>query len=269
MGVKLYNCTVLETENYKITRVYEKPLVIPKSKGVRGIRGKAVNPEKSLYNSLRRAKKAIYEYAIANKWDFWATLTLDKMKINRYSLDVIQKALSVFLMNTRAKKYKELKWLIVPELHKDGAWHFHLLLAGLPDNELRDSGKTYKDTGRKIYNWISYEEKFGWNTLIDIRGIPLEEMYKIAGYLTKYMTKAIGVLRHNKKKYWASKGLKRPEKFNTLISYEVYKNFMTEMVNDGQASDYIIAHNEYQYKDRLTDEVINTVYELVEVNLPF
>lgn len=269
MDVKLYNCTIMETEKVKITRVYERPLVVPKNKGVRGKRGKALDPEKSLYSSLRRAKRAIYEYAIANDWDFWATLTLDKTKIERYSLDVIQKRLGVYLMNTKAKKFNELKWLIVPEMHKDGAWHFHLLLAGLPESELRDSGKVYKDTGRKIYNWIDYEKKFGWNTLIDIRGVPLEEMYKIAKYLTKYMTKALGILRHNKKKYWASKGLKRPKKSSTLISYEVYRNFMAEMVRGGCVSDFIITENEYQFKDRTTGEVINSVYELVELNIPF
>ena len=269
MDVNLYNCTIVETEKYKITKVYERPFVIPKSKGVRGKRGKAINPEKSLYNSIRRAKKAIYEYAIANDWDYWATLTLNKLKINRYSLDIIQKKLTQYLDNTRRKKYNDMRWLIVPELHKDGAWHFHLLLAGLPESELRDSGKVYKDTGRKIYNWIDYEEKFGWNTLIDIRGVPLEEMYKIAKYLTKYMTKALGILRHNKKKYWSSKGLKRPKKTSTLISYEVYKDFMAEMVRGGCVSDFIITENEYHYKDKLTGEVINTVYELVELNIPF
>lgn len=269
MCVRLYNCTIIETDKVKITKVYERPLVIPKSKGVRGIRGKASDPEKSLYNSLARAKRSIYEYAIANDWDFWATLTLDRSKIDRYSLDVIQKKLTSFLDNTRRTKHNGLRWLIVPEMHKDGAWHFHLLLAGLPDTDLRDTGRTYRDTGRKIYNWIDYEEKFGWNTLIDIRGVPLEEMYKIAKYLTKYMTKALGILRHNKKKYWSSKGLQRPKKTSTLISYEVYKAFMVEVLRDGQASDYIITENEYHYKDRTTGEVINTVYELVEVNMPF
>lgn len=269
MDVNLYNCTIVETEKYKITKVYERPLVIPKSKGVRGIRGKAINPEKSVYNSIRRAKKAIYEYAIANDWDYWATLTLDKVKINRYSLDIIQKKLTQYLDNTRRKKYNDMKWLIVPELHKDGAWHFHLLLYGLPESELRDSGKIYKDTGRKIYNWIDYENKFGWNTLIDIRNISPEEMYKIACYLTKYMTKAIGILRMNKKKYWSSKGLRRPNKTNTLISYEVYKSFMVEELRGGEGSLYIISHNEYCYKDRSTGEVYNTVFELVEINSPF
>lgn len=237
---------------------------MPENNGERGKRGHSKNPIKSFLNSLRRAQKSIFEYAVANDWDFWGTFTLDKVKIDRYDLDVIQKELTIFLMNTRAKKFKNLKWLIVPETHKNGAWHFHLLLSGLPEVELRYIGKTYKNTGRKMFNWIEYENKFGFNSLIDIRNMPLDQMYKIANYLTKYMTKEIGLLRFNKKKYWSSKGLQRPNKINRLLSYEEYQEF----INNISTSD-IIRYDEYYCKDKQTGEIFNTVTEIVRLNLPF
>jgi len=260
-----FNVSILETDNYTIVKAYKKPILVPDNRGKTGIRGQAQDKFKSVYNSLKRAKKSIYEYAIANQWDLWGTLTLDKVKINRYDIDEIQKTLTIYLMNKRIS-YRGLKWLIVPENHKDGAWHFHLLLTGLPYEELRDIGKTYKDTGRKMFNWINYEQNFGWNSFIDIADMPLDEMYKISNYLTKYMTKDVGALRFNKKKYWSSRGLKRPNKTNKLLTYEEYVDLM--QLESGFIDD-IILQNEYSFKDKVTGEIRNTVTETVKMNLPF
>lgn len=269
MNKGLINCTIIETERYKITKLFAKPIVVPDSKGARGIRGQAKEPEKSLYNSLRRAKKAVFEYVISNEWDMWGTLTFDGSKINRYDLDVIQQSITYYLRDVK-KKHKGLRWLMVPEQHKDGAWHFHLLLAGLPESELRDTGRTYRRTGRKMYNWVGFEKKFGFNSLIDIRGLTLDESFKIANYLTKYMTKSLGILRRNKKKYWCSKGLKRPARINALISYDVYKDFfINDLVSNELSSSYIVSVREYYCKDVNTGEVLNTINEIVEVNTPF
>lgn len=265
MEKKQINLTMIETDNYSIFRYYDKPIKVPYNNGETGKRGQAKDPLKSLYSAVNRAKKAIFGYVIANEWDLWGTFTLDGKKVDRYNLDETQKKLTVYLMNKRARDYQALRWLIVPERHKDGAWHFHLLLSGLPDNELRDTGIIYGATGRRIYNWVDYEEKFGFNAFIDIRGVSLDEMYRIANYLTKYMTKDLGAVRYNKKKYWVSRGLKKPNKSNTLVNYSEYLNLLN-ILDD---SNDIIRESQYYIKDRETGEICNMVTETVKINLPF
>lgn len=263
---KQFNITYINTDFYSITKIFDKRITIPKNNGKRGKRGQAIDKEKSVYSSLHRSRQMIFNYAIANSWDLWGTLTLDKLKINRYDLDKIQRKLSQFLSNLKKLKHKELKWLIVPEHHKDKAWHFHLLLSGLPMEELKDTGKTYKATNKKMYNWIEYQKKFGFNSFIDVSSVPIEEMYKISNYITKYITKAFCVFRMNKKKYWSSKGLAVPTKTNTLLNYDEYVKLLTLKYSK---TDSIIHQSEYNFKNRLNGEIENTVFEFVEINLPF
>lgn len=97
-----------------------------------------------------------------------------------------------------------LKWVIVPEQHEDGAYHFHGLVAGnLP---LTPSGKKwYNKVERKlvpVYNVGNYE--FGWTTATEILS-----PHKVSSYVAKYLTKQIAVPK-GKKCYWASKSLARP-----------------------------------------------------------
>ena len=260
-----FNVSVIKTKEVIITKLFENHVRPPENYGYRGKRGQAKNKDKSIYTSMQRAKKKIFGYTLANDWDLWGTLTLDKIKIDRYDLDLIQTKLNKYLQNTKRRKYPNLAWLIVPEQHKDGAWHFHLLLNGLPFEELRYINKTYKNTERKMYNWIDYETKFGFNSFIDVSTVSIEEKYKISNYLTKYITKAFCEARYNKKKYWSSKGLAEPNKYNTLLNYEEYKKALNI---DNIHSNDIIHQSEYYVKDRLTGEIINKVKEITRV-LPF
>lgn len=255
-----FNFVVMDTDNLKIVKAYENTVILPLNDGYTGERGNAKNPMESILSSLRRAKRSIFDYTIANEWEFWGTLTLDGSKIDRYDLNIISKKLTQYLDNTRRRRINGLKWLLVPEKHKNGAWHFHVLISGLPEEELRDTGKTYGTTERKLYNWLDYEHKFGFNSFVDIRGISLEEHYKIASYLTKYMTKTLGMLCYigqNKKKYWASKGLKKPDKKRLLFSYDDYQRLLENNTNN------IIKQNTYYIKDKETGEILNTVLETI------
>lgn len=258
MDKLVFNKQVIKTDKYVIRKSYETPIVVPNNNGYTGVRGQAKNLTKSIYNSIKRTKDVIFGYAIANAWGFMITLTFDGSKVDRYDLDKIQKRITQNL-NDKKKKHQQLKWLLVPERHKDEAWHMHGLIVGLPEVELRDTGKVSK-SGRKIYNWVDFERKFGFNTLVDIRQAPLDEMYKIANYITKYITKDLALYRINRKKYWSSKGLKKPEKTNTLCN-----GGMDDLVRPSP----IIADKEYYIKDRQTGEIRNTVNEIVTLNLPF
>ena len=86
----------------------------------------SVNDSK-LNDNLSRAKSHVKELALCNVWDFWCTFTIDPQKYDRYNLKDFQRDFSEFIhnYNRRTKEEQKVRYLLVPELHKDGALHMH------------------------------------------------------------------------------------------------------------------------------------------------
>lgn len=159
-----------------------------------------VNDEK-LNNNISRAKSTVYELALCNPWDHFVTLTLDKNKYDRYNLDKYVKDLSQFIRNQRRKYKTDIKYLLIPEQHKDGAWHIHGFLMGLKSKMLTENAHGYMD-------WIDYTRKFGYCSIDTIK-----HKNKAASYITKYISKDFsrGNTKLNAKMYYCSQGLCRAE----------------------------------------------------------
>ena len=87
--------------------------------------------------SRRRARRKIFDYIICNPFDCFITLTLDKSLIDRSDYGAVIKKLNDFLSN-RVKR-KELIYVGVPELHKNGGLHFHFCVNSSAF-KLKDSG---------------------------------------------------------------------------------------------------------------------------------
>lgn len=252
-----FDVTVKKTDKFILVKRYDKPVILPDNKGYRGIRGQARNPEASLKSSLKRTKGIIYDYAIANEWNYWVTLTLDKSKIDRFNFSLISKKIRKWF-NNQKRNYQNLKWLIVPEMHRNGAWHFHALISGLPLGALVDSGKrTIKN--QIIYNWIDFQKSFGFNTVIDISHITYDEHLKIANYITKYITKELVFLTPNQQRYWVSKGLNKPDREDTFNEYVEVNSFDVP----------IIRQNLWHIQDKETGEILNSVLEVAYLRLPY
>ena len=104
---------------------------------------KPKNDIKNMLDSDRRALKKIYDYARSNTWDYFVTLKFSSEVCNRYSYDDVTKKLKQWLNNTSKRKCdKQLKYLLVPELHQDGAIHFHGFFSNLPLALLTYTGKS-------------------------------------------------------------------------------------------------------------------------------
>jgi len=133
-------------------------------------------------DSLKRAKDNIFDIAYLNSelWSYMVTLTLDKNKIDRYDSTIIKKSVQQWLKNS--VKRKNLVYLIVPELHKDGAIHFHGLINS-SDFSLTNSGRVDK-SGRIIYNLNDWS--FGFSTCIALD----DNKICVCKYITKYITKS-------------------------------------------------------------------------------
>lgn len=219
---------------------------------------KKENPEK-LANSISRSRSTIYELALCNDWDYFCTFTIDKTKYDRYDLKKWHKDFTQKIRDLN-KKYKcKIQYLLIPEQHKDGAWHMHGFLSGMPDQELRAFGREEKlplyildkvIRGEEIYSWITYQNKFGF---CDIE--PIKDINKASAYITKYVSKSLAesITELNAHTYYASKGLKRAE--------EVQRGFLT---NDEQYGIKFEFENDYIKIHWMDEEEFDLVKDFID-----
>ena len=114
--------------------------------------------ERSARNSLNRTKQNIYKYSRQANWEYFITLTFDGAKVDRYDFDICMSKANVWFMNQRRLHASEIKYLFVPEQHKDGAWHIHGVICDIGDMKLTDSGRVA--IGKKSYIRTSKNENY-------------------------------------------------------------------------------------------------------------
>lgn len=167
-----------------------------------------------LDNSISRAKNRIFEYACCNDFSYFCTFTLDKDKQDRYDVSNYIKNLGQYIRNVNKRYSVKIEYILVPEKHKDGAWHMHGLFKGLPLQDLREFKLSDNIPLRllkriqevRVYEWMGYSKRFGFNTVEVIKN--KEACYK---YITKYINKNLcnSITELNKKMYYCSRGLKK------------------------------------------------------------
>ena len=203
-----------------------------------------------LYNNISRARTKVKEYALSNTWDYFATLTIDKTKFDRYDIKAYIKALSAFLNNYNRNGIKVL-YLLIPELHKDNAIHLHGLLSGIPVNDLIINENGYLD-------WKPYHDKFGYISLS-----PIKDPLKVSNYITKYISKdmATAVKECNAHLYYCSQKLKHAERIFMATDGAF-------LVSPDYSSDYSkiksIDNTLYDFHDMITAE--NIIYDTLSSN---
>lgn len=154
----------------------------------------------SLQRAKRRARTNVRDYAMCSDFSYFVTLTLDASKVDRYDVAEVTKKLNVWADNQVRRK--GLAYILVPELHKDGAIHFHgFFNKALPvvDSGTMippDGGKPRRPRsaaqraewasqgGRVVYNLPGWT--LGYTTAIELYG----ERSAAVGYVCKYITKA-------------------------------------------------------------------------------
>lgn len=151
-------------------------------------------------DNTKRAVDRIFDIAYINRFDYMITLTIDAEKIDRYDPMAIAEKVKIWLKN--AVKRRNLRYLIVPELHKDGAVHMHGLISGdfdyvdsgtvsVPDYEKPIRRETAiargydlnSDHVHTVYNIPQW--KYGWSTAVACYG----DVANAAKYMCKYVTK--------------------------------------------------------------------------------
>ena len=191
--------------------------------------------ERTIFQSSKRACDNFYGYALANNWDYFATLTFSCEMVDRYDDDAVKYVWVAFRRALQSFDPK-IRILAVPERHKDNALHFHALLGASQvfpivyyDRAITD---TFDDKGRYTYLPRSKARHFFVPYINKGRqsfsksGAPLFCMssyvwgrnswaildpnlpdYIVANYLAKYLTKQSGI-GYNKKRYYRTNNLK-------------------------------------------------------------
>lgn len=166
---------------------------------------KASEIKRTVDTSIARTRKVMREILSANSWDYFVTLTFNNAEQDRTDDKAIFTQWDKFRANVR-RSYPAMRYVAVPERHKSGAIHFHLVVGGIAETELKLVYSGYNDkSGREIYN--CYAWKYGFSTVTKV-----DNTEKVSSYILKYIGKSLGVSDDFKKRYWASKNCNRPKK---------------------------------------------------------
>ncbi len=182
--------------------------------------------ENKINESILRSKSKIFELAFCNPWDWFFTGTINPNKQDRTDLELFHNQLTQWLRDYNKKHKLNIKFLFVPEKHKDGkSWHIHGFIYGLPVEHLVQfqigdkMGKGLADKvmrGDIVYNWKAYFNRFGFCDLE-----PIRNHEAVSKYVTKYINKELAnsVTELNAHTYYHSRGLKFAEliKKGTMI----------------------------------------------------
>lgn len=161
-----------------------------------------------MLRSMRRARAQLRRLALSNEFDYFVTLTLDPAKIDRFDGAAVTKALSQWCSNM--VKRHGLRYVLVPEQHKDGAFHFHGFMAG-EGLIAADSGVQWD--GRPVYNLPQWT--LGFTTAQRLYGT-----YSAAvGYCCKYIGKQQGQ-RPLGRWYYSGGALAKPKKTYLDLEYQ-------------------------------------------------
>lgn len=172
--------------------------------------------------SMRRARAKVRRLALANDFKWFVTLTLSPDEVDRYDAAAIMKRVNRWLSNMVQRH--GLSYILVPERHKDGAFHFHGFFSDDKYSfDALPSGH-YDKQGHEIYNLPQWP--FGFTAAIRLYGTYSQAV----AYVTKYIGKQDGE-RPMGRWYYSGGDLKEPQKDYVIADYtDVMQNHEGEAV---------------------------------------
>ncbi len=188
-------------------------------------------PGNDVERAKRRARSNVYDLALCNDFKYFVTLTLDGDKIDRYDPAEVTRHLSYWLDN-HVRRHG-LKYVLVPELHKDGAIHFH----GFFNDALSvvDSGTILPPGGGRPRRprspaqraaWLELGGKviynlprwgWGFSTAVELTG----ERRRAIAYVCKYITK--GDHKIGGRWYYSGGDLRRPVVYLCNVDFDSFR----------------------------------------------
>lgn len=199
----------------------------------------------SLIKSQKRTLNKIYDISRCNNWELFVTLTFNPEKVDSYDYNIVSSKLKNWFIVLR-RNNKDLKYIVVPELHKSGRYHFHGLFSNCDNIKLSDSLKI-DSKGNKIYNIDNYN--LGFTTATKVKNSDAANKY-----IAKYVTKDLFKNTMYKKRYWASLNCDKPEVVKRYLDPELAIKSLDN--SSGLLSKQI---KEYTYVDSQGTEFTNQI----------
>lgn len=160
--------------------------------------------ERARQSSLSRTVNKVYGIARGYAWEWFCTFTFSPESCDRYDYDDVSRRFKSWL-DTSRRSAPDLMYVVVPELHKDGAYHYHGLFSRA-DEAL--CPVLWKDN---IYNVTSYH--YGYST-----ATPVSRPDAASRYISKYITKDLCAVTKNRRRYWASRNVSSPEPMRCRVT---------------------------------------------------
>lgn len=199
---------------------------------------RAIRRAHSSKNNARRAFTHMYDLLRSNRWSWFVTLTIDNKNPAAFDFDSATKIAKDWLQRIRKtlrKNKLSLSYVMVYELTKAGAFHFHLLCSSelryfLRKSTRRDGLPRRDKKGRQIYNVKN------WDAGIITSATKVGDSSKAAVYVSKYVRKDLDSGRlPGKKRYWASRGLAMP-----TVTYTVNLPFSAAPIVTNPKEDLLV-----------------------------
>lgn len=192
-------------------------------------------------NAAFQSANRVRDLILANpEFVYFGTMTFDKKKVkSRKDAVELHRALKRFF------QYLGIKFILIPERHKDGSIHFHGVFDSSiePYLELFVIGESRMSAfmvdaikkGRILYNFPKYQERFGF---CDFELI--QNKQAISNYVSKYIIK--GFLEPQNRifshRFFASKGLNRPSVIESAPSPQGLKPHFSNKIAKFTLSPY-------------------------------
>lgn len=193
--------------------------------------------------SMNRSKNNLMDILKSNDFNFFVTLTFDKNKIDRLDDNKTRKSFTQWVANIQ-RDLPNLYYVAVPEYHKKGGLHFHLLFGGTTAEDLGlvDSGKIVKSgrcKGQTIYNVTKWSKGFSTATkILDVNAVKY--------YLSKYLTKGkVDPRFFGKKRFYVSRNIKRPQVEKIAFPCTDTFNIFDSIIKEDYNIDYEDSKKEY------------------------
>ena len=231
---------------------------------------------KKVNDSTRRTYKTVNDLIRANldKLDVFVTLTFarkenaekyeDTFEFVENSKDFkeVKKAYTTFMNNLSHKVKRsggELYYITVFERHKDGSYHFHVIMNDIGSDYIKPCPEwldyDYKRKCRR-YGYLLNDWNYGKSDYDRI-----QDKNRMSSYLCKYLTKTILNLTNDEraaqeilgaKRYFASRNLKRP-----TLKYDDNIKQLTEILKKEYADTYSREYQNYYNKGTITKTIFS------------
>lgn len=235
-----YNVKVIEYLDSVQVRTYKRPVAV-KNKTTVSISPKENKErtkrqiEHSEASSVNRTVSQIYSISRSNHWEYFITLTINPKKLDSSDFQLITEKLNIWTNNLKKRYAPDLKYIIVPELHKDKTkWHFHGLFSDVGKIPFEFSGKTCvgkfvydyakKPFATKVYNLPLW--KYGFSTATKVK-----DSSRASSYITKYITKDLSHVLRNQHRYFASQNMDKPLERVYNIDYDELSRIYNKYLN--------------------------------------